>query len=114
MLPQSRQIDSPRIKQNKHRPSCRLSWRLLLVIMLSNTIPATDVYAQGESEIELVNFAFANYLGTGFYASDGGKIFVLKIPLSTTLRPMTNDESGWVVTYPVTLGIANIDENEVE
>ena len=110
MLPQSRQVDSPRIKQKKHRPSCRLSWRLLLVIMLSNTIPATDVYAQGESEIELVNFAFANYLGTGFYASDGGKIFVLKIPLSTTLRPMTNDESGWVVTYPVTLGTANIDE----
>jgi len=66
--------------------------------------------AQDQSEAELINFAFGHYLGTGFYASGGGEVFLLSIPLSTTIRPMTSNDPGWVVTYPVTLGVANIDQ----
>ena len=72
---------------------------------------AADVYSQDESEVELINFAFSNYLGTGFYASDSGEIFILKIPLSSTLRPMTDNEPGWNFLYPVTLGVSNIDNS---
>jgi hypothetical protein len=82
----------------------------MLVFVLSNTILVSGAYCEDESEAELINFAFSNYLGTGFYASSGGEVFILRIPLSTTLRPMTSNDPGWVITYPVTLGIANIDE----
>ena len=83
---------------------------LVLVLVLSIVLPVSKVGAEDTSEIELINFAFANYLGTGFYASGGGDVFILRIPLSTTLRPMTSNDPGWVITYPVTVGVANIEE----
>jgi len=82
----------------------------MLVFVLSNTILASNAYCEDRSEAELINFSFAHYLGTGFYTSGGGEVFILGIPLSTTLRPMTSNDPGWVITYPVTLGIANVDE----
>jgi len=82
----------------------------MLLLVVSITIPAADVHSQDRSEIDLVNFAFSNYLGTGFYTSNSGEVFILKIPMSTTLRPMLDNEPGWVINYPVTLGTVNIDK----
>jgi len=82
----------------------------MLVFVLSNTLLASKVYCEEQSEAELINFAFGNYLGTGFYTSGGGEVFILRIPLSTTLRLMTSNDPGWVITYPVTLGVANVDQ----
>ena len=76
----------------------------MLVFILCNTILASSAHSEDQSEAELINFAFSNYLGTGFYASGGGEVFILRIPLSYTLRPMTSNDSGWVITYPVTVG----------
>ncbi|MCP4876581.1 MAG: hypothetical protein GY896_14055, partial [Gammaproteobacteria bacterium] len=78
----------------------KYSWHLLLVMVLGNVFPVINAYAQNRPEIELLNFAFANYLGSGFYASGGGEVFILKIPLSSTLVEMTDDEAGWVLHYP--------------
>jgi len=77
---------------------------------LAGTLPPGDSHSEEASETEQINFAFGNYLGTGFYASGGGEVFLLRIPLSTTLRLMTSNDPGWVITYPVTLGVANIEE----
>ena len=71
-----------------------------LLIVVSNTL------GQERSEVEQINFSFGNYLGTGFYASGGGEVFILRIPLTTTLRPMTSNNSGWILNCPVTLGVA--------
>lgn len=86
----------------------RLQWVLVLVLAVAQ--PASKVHGEDTSDVELINFAFSNYLGTGFYASGGGDVFILRIPLSTTLRPMTSNDPGWVITYPVTVGVANIEE----
>jgi len=82
----------------------------MLILSLSNAILPGGARAEDTSEVELINFAFGNYLGTGFYTSGGGDVFILRIPLSTTLRPMTSNDSGWVITYPFTVGVANIDQ----
>ena len=73
-------------------------------------IAVSNADGQEKSEAEQINFSFGNYLGTGFYASSGGEVFILRIPLSTTLRPMTSNDSGWILNYPVTLGVANIEK----
>jgi len=108
----SKQAVSYRKIHNLHASIRKFSWRLFLVLVVNNMVPAADVYGQDESEAELTNFAFSNYLGTGFYASDSGDVFILRIPMSTTLRPMTDNEAGWVFRYPVTLGISNISDND--
>ena len=110
MIPPTRQVDSYRNIHKLHASIRKFSWQFFLVLVLSITIPASDLYSQDRSEVELVNFAFSNYLGTGFYASDNGEVFILKIPMSTTLRPMIDDEPGWVFQYPVTIGASKIDE----
>lgn len=94
----------------RRRDRRKYSWRFILVVILGNAMPGATVYSQELSSIELVNFAFSNYLGSGFYASGGGEVYILNIPLSTTLKPMTEDEAGWVVKYPISLGVANIDK----
>lgn len=104
------QADFCRKIHKLHASIRKFSWRLFLVLVVNNMFPAADVYSQDQSEVELINFAFSNYLGTGFYASDSGKVFILKIPMSKTLRPMTDDEPGWVFQYPVILGVSNIDD----
>ncbi len=110
MYPLFRQLGSRIHYLNAISPFCACIWQFMLVFILSNTISASKAYGVDESEAELINFAFANYLGTGFYTSGGGDVFILRVPLSTTLRPMTSNDPGWVITYPMTFGIANIDQ----
>ena len=113
MFPPSRQVESRCTIDNNDNvtfTSCTLLRQLIIVFIFCNTIYAANAYSQEQTEAELINFAFSNYLGTGFYASGGGAVFILRVPLSTTLRPMTSNDPGWVITYPVTFGIANVDE----
>jgi hypothetical protein len=84
--------------------------QLLLFLVFGNITSLAEVYGQDRPEVELLNFAFSNYLGSGFYSSSGGEVFILKIPLATTLRTMTDDEAGWIVKYPVTIGVSKIGE----
>ena len=81
-----------------------------MAFTFTHAITTSNAVAETRSDVELINFAFGNYLGSGFYASGGGDVFLLKIPLSTTIRPMTSNDPGWSIRYPVTLGVANIDE----
>ncbi len=99
-------------KNNVSTPFPNIRWQFVFVsvLALSVAFPVSKTGAEDTSEIELINFAFGNYLGTGFYASGGGDVFILRIPLSTTLRPMTSNDPGWVITYPITVGVANIEE----
>ena len=106
-------LQQPDAKYKKHIVSFsfyEFFTRLLLLYVLTNISAVSHTVAETRSDVELINFAFGNYLGSGFYASDGGEVFLLKIPLSTTIRPMTSNDPGWSIRYPVTLGIANIDE----
>ena len=82
----------------------------MLAVLTSPAVYVSEARCQERSEAELINFAFGNYLGTGFYTSGGGEVFILRSPLSTTIRPMTSNHPGWVITYPVTLGVANVDQ----
>ena len=61
------------------------------------------------TELELTNFAFGNYLGSGFYASDSGRLFVLQIPLSSELRKVTPERAGLILNYPVAIGLVDVD-----
>lgn len=110
MFPLFRQLGSRIHYHDAICPFCAFIWQFMLVLVLSNAISASKAYCADQSDAELINFAFANYLGTGFYTSGGGDVFILSIPLSSTIRPMTSNDPGWVITYPVTLGIANIDQ----
>ena len=92
--------------------------RQYLIFFLGLGLPATDLHSAQSSEVsaqssevELTNFAFANYLGSGFYSSSNVDVFIVKVPFLTTLKEATETEAGWVVNYPVSLGITNISDD---
>lgn len=63
-----------------------------------------------ESEVELTNFAFANYLGSGLYGSDDGRLFIYRHKLSSEIREATAYEPGWKINYPIAIGAGRIED----
>ncbi|PCJ85150.1 MAG: hypothetical protein COA54_12110 [Thiotrichaceae bacterium] len=70
--------------------------------------------AEEQGSFGLTNFAFAHYLGTGFYSTSGQDVFVVQIPTTHTIKQKTNTEAGWVLNLPLTLGVINIAGLEVD
>jgi len=67
-----------------------------------------------EGSFGLTSFAFASYLGTGFYTTSGQNVFVLQMPLEHTIKEKTDTEAGWVLKLPITIGFINFDSLKVE
>ena len=82
---------------------------LLLICLLSMDLPAADTFSDDTSEVELTNFAFANYLGSGFYSSGNAKLFIFRVPLSSDLTEMTKEKGGLRLNYPIALGAGIVD-----
>jgi hypothetical protein len=87
-----------------------LSFLALLLCFIAK--PAS--VAAEESAFGLTNFAFASYLGTGFYTTTGQKVFVLQLPFEHVIREKTSTQDGWVLKLPITIGFINFDDLQIE
>jgi hypothetical protein len=56
-----------------------------------------------------VNYAYANYLGTGIYTVADRTVQVYHIPFRYTLRETNKDKAGLRLRLPVTIGILDFD-----
>jgi hypothetical protein len=83
---------------------------LLFCFIIDNTFAADDT----DGSFGLTSFAFASYLGTGFYTTSGQNVFVLQVPLKHTIKEKTDTEAGWVLKLPITIGFINFDSIEIE
>ncbi len=55
-------------------------------------------------EVDPINYAFARYLGTGFYRSSGRSVWVLTVPVSFELEQPRNGAPGIEFRIATTLG----------
>ncbi|MBG7610232.1 MAG: hypothetical protein IZT55_05120 [Anaerolineae bacterium] len=62
----------------------------------------------------ITNFAFSNYLGTGFYTTSEHDVFVIQLPIDYTIIEKTDSEAGWVLNLPITIGFINFDNLKLE
>jgi len=90
--------------------------RLLLGLFILSCFSFNKNIQAGEEQdsFGLTNFAFAHYLGTGFYSTSGQEVFVIQVPFSHTIKEKTNTEAGWVLNLPLTFGIINVDAIDVD
>lgn len=84
---------------------------LAALFLLASDVRATD--HEGGS-FGLTSFAFASYLGTGFYTTSGQNVFVLQTPLEHIIKKKTDEEAGWVLKLPITIGFINFDNLKIE
>jgi hypothetical protein len=84
--------------------------RLIALLLILSSCFSTDLHAAEDSgNFGLTSFTFANYLGTGFYKTSGNEVFVIQLPFEHTIREMTDEQPGWLLKLPVTVGIINYD-----
>ncbi len=69
---------------------------------------------EDENVFGLTNFAFASYLGTGFYTTTGQDVFVLQLPFEHIIKEKSATEAGWVLNLPLTIGFINFDNLDIE
>lgn len=82
-----------------------------LLICLLSLLPHVASGDDPDSELELTNFAFANYLGSGFYGSDNGQLFIFRNHFASEIRQATRYEAGWKINYPVAIGVGRIEDS---
>lgn len=96
----------------KHKHTRRFT-EIFLIILLShssNTFCA-DV---SRSAFGTTNFAFASYLGTGFYTTSGQEVYIVQLPFEHTIIEKTNTEAGWLLTLPLTIGVVDFDNIDID
>ncbi|MBE9567623.1 MAG: hypothetical protein IMF14_02930 [Proteobacteria bacterium] len=100
----------------KSRPGFTLPAVFTAILFQLMLYCSAGVFAVTEDDgaFGLTNFAFASYLGTGFYTTSGQKVFVLQLPFEHEIRKKTSTEEGWVLKLPVTIGIINFDGLDTE
>lgn len=70
--------------------------------------------ADEPSAVGLTSFAFASYLGTGFYSSSGQEVFVLQLPLDYTIKEKAGSDPGILLKLPLTVGFINFSNLDFE
>ena len=84
---------------------------IMLFCFIANNTHAAD---GSDGAFGLTSFAFASYLGTGFYTTSGQNVFVLQMPFEHIIKEKTDTESGWLLKLPITLGFINFDSLKIE
>lgn len=83
----------------------------LLFCFIVNNVYATN---HEDGSFGLTSFAFASYLGTGFYTTSGQNVFVMQMPFEHVIKEKTDTEAGWLLKLPITIGFINFNSLKVE
>ena len=58
---------------------------------------------------DLLNYSYFSELGVGEYSTDNREVRAIEVPFSYQLRPMTEDQWGIRLLFPVTFGVLGLD-----
>lgn len=82
----------------------------LFLFLLTILLPAKSYSVSPEDLISSqINYAYANYLGTGIYTAADRDVQVYHLPFSYTIREVSQDTGGLRVRLPVTIGFIDFD-----
>jgi hypothetical protein len=76
----------------------------LLVLLALAACPGARTCRAADDGDTLPNYAFAAYLGNGFYSASGLKVQVYNLPLGFTLRRLEGHDFGIRLRLPVSMG----------
>jgi hypothetical protein len=85
--------------------------RLILFLFLFIILIPGKSYSVSPEDLlsSQVNYAYANYLGTGFYTAADRTVQVYHIPFRYTFRDASLDKSGLRLRLPVTIGFLDFE-----
>lgn len=83
---------------------------LLLSALLLRGYMCSKALAQ-EDELAPINFAYATWIGSGYYQLADRELYVLRIPVAIPLRFVNDDHWGINLLLPVTFAYEQFDSN---
>jgi len=90
---------------------------LLLIIIITVSFFLVDGHAtkaiSEDDKEELVNYAFATWIGSGVYRAGDRKMAIVRVPLRYTLRTPEEAKPGIKLLLPVTLGYYDFKNSDV-
>lgn len=86
----------------------------LACITLAGFCFQANAETRADSTFGITNFAFASYLGTGFYSTSGQEVFVFQMPFEHVIKEETDEEAGWALNLPITIGFINFSSVDIE
>lgn len=69
------------------------------------------VQAADESE-DIINYAYSNWIGSGFYKVGDRTVYLLRSPFSWTLREADDKKWGLDLLFPATIGFHDFDDGQ--
>ena len=92
------------------RCSTQPAYFILLAVVTAMGIPTRDGIVQADDMPEnSINYAYASWIGTGYYKIDDRYIYVLRGPFSYTLQEADSKNWGLKLLFPVTVGLNEFD-----
>ena len=87
---------------------------LCLASLLIIITPATPTRAQ-EAQDGFINYAYASWIGTGYYRIEDRTIWILRLPIrSYTLREPEGKKWGIDILFPLTFGLDQFEDINVD
>ena len=86
----------------------------LLTCILAGYNSELNAATRDSSTFGITNYAFASYIGTGFYSTSGQDVFVFQLPFKHIIKEETDEEAGWRLNLPLTLGFINFSDLNLE
>lgn len=87
----------------------RLLIFLLPVLLLCGPM-CSKALAQ-EAELSPINFAYATWIGSGYYQLEDRDLYVLRLPIAIPIRSMNDDHWGINLLLPVTFAYEQFNSN---
>jgi len=84
---------------------------LIAAVLAGICIVASPVGAVDQSE-DIINYAYSNWIGSGFYKIDDRTVYLLRAPFSYTLKEADSENWGMALLFPATIGFHNFSEGE--
>lgn len=83
---------------------------ILLPVLLLHGHMCSKVLAQ-ETDLAPINFAYATWIGSGYYQLEDRKLYVLRIPVAIPIRSVNDDHWGINLLLPVTFAYEQFNYN---
>jgi len=95
-----------------HRFNCSAltTGLVLLTVLLTPTLQAAQLSEHDQEHGELINFAFATWMGTGVYRVADRSVAVLNVPFYYSLREATTEQWGVELKLPVAVGSHSFED----
>ena len=87
------------------------AWMILAVLAVFFFATKQTAQAQDEPE-DVINYAYSNWIGSGFYKVGDRTVYLLRAPFSYTFREEDSEKWGLQLLLPATIGFHNFSDGQ--